>query len=66
MYNLLVHAGGTALADLVPLGLLLGDTLVHDLSVLVLGNMLVVVPSLFVGISFDLRQRPWRTRPGGA
>lgn len=31
-----MHAGGTALADLVLLGLLLGDALVEELSVLVL------------------------------
>ena len=47
-YNLLVHAGGTALAELVALGLLLGDTLVHDLGVLVLGKVLVFVPSHLV------------------
>jgi hypothetical protein len=35
--NLLVHAGGAALADLLLLGLLLVDTLVHELGVLVLG-----------------------------
>ena len=34
--NLLVHAGGAALADLLLLGLLLVDTLVHELGVLVL------------------------------
>ena len=43
-YNLLVHAGGTALAELVALGLLLGDTLVHDLGVLVLIQELAIVP----------------------
>ena len=38
-YNLLVHAGGAALADLLLLGLLLVDTLVHELGVLVLGDV---------------------------
>ena len=37
--NLLVHAGGAALADLLLLGLLLVDTLVHELGVLVLGDV---------------------------
>ena len=34
-----MHAGGAALADLLLLGLLLVDTLVHELSVLVLRNV---------------------------
>jgi len=38
-YNLLVHAGDAALADLLLLGLLLVNTLVHDLGVLVLVNV---------------------------
>jgi len=38
-YDLLVHAGGAALADLLLLGLLLVDTLVHELGVLVLGTV---------------------------
>jgi hypothetical protein len=38
-YNLLVHAGDTALADLLLLGLLLVNTLVHDLGVLVLDHV---------------------------
>ena len=38
-YNLLVHAGGAALADLLLLGLLLVDTLVHELGVLVLSDV---------------------------
>jgi hypothetical protein len=41
MYNLLVHAGDTALADLLLLDLLLVDTSVHDLGVLVLINVSV-------------------------
>ena len=64
-YNLLVHAGGAALADLLLLGLLLVDTLVHELGVLVLGVMLVIV-QWSCRHSFNLRQRPWRPRPGGA
>jgi hypothetical protein len=37
MQHLLAHAGGTTLAELGLLGLLLVDTLVEDLGVLVLG-----------------------------
>ena len=41
MLHLLAHAGRTALAELGLLGLLLVDTLVEDLSVLVLHELLV-------------------------
>jgi hypothetical protein len=48
-----VHAGGAALADLLLLGLLLVDTLVHELGVLVLGEVSACSPSSVV-VSFEL------------
>lgn len=64
--NLLAHAGSTPLPDLGLLGLLLGDTLVHDLGVVVLMRMLVHTPDRRLFAKRDLRPRPWQPPPGDA